>query len=254
MRFLPGLMFLLPLASPFAQAELIDDVNDRGELRIALEADLPPFSFKQDGRLTGFDVELGELLAQELDVHPSILITDSNDLLPGVESGKYDVAINHIALTPQLQDRFDFSEPYSYTGAQLIVRQEEQRPLNTLDTLKGQLLGVAQGSQFVEQVRTGQAGEVHSYPDAHQSLVALADKQLDAAVSDRLLTPFAIRDSQLAVKEGATLGPVVALAIPFQKGNPAFQTSLDKALQRIKADGRLAALSQKWFGLDATKP
>ena len=33
MRFLPGLMLLLPLASPFAQAELIDDVNDRGELR-----------------------------------------------------------------------------------------------------------------------------------------------------------------------------------------------------------------------------
>ena len=157
MRFLPGLMLLLPLASPFAQAELIDDVNDRGELRIALEADQSPYSFKQDGRLTGFDVELGELLAQELEVHSSILVTDSNDLLLGVESGKYDVAINHIAMTPELQERFDFSEPYLSTPEQ---------------------------------------------------------------------------------------------AIPFQKGNPAFQTSLDKALQRIKADGRLAALSQKWL----TKP
>ena len=161
MRFLPGLMLLLPLASPFAQAELIDDVNDRGELRIALEADMPPFSFKQDGRLTGFDVELGELLAKELEVHPSILVTDNDDLLPGVESGKYDVAINHIVLTPELQERFDFSEPY-------------------------------------------------------------------------LSTP--------------------ELAIPFQKGNPAFQTSLDKALQRIKADGRLAALSQKWLDRDAIQP
>ena len=254
MRFLPGLILLLPLISPFAQAELIDDVNDRGELRIALEADMPPFSFKQDGRLTGFDVELGELLAQELEVHASLLVTDTNDLMPGDESGKYDVAINHIAMTPELQDRFDFSEPYSYTRAQLIVRNEEQRPLNTMQTLKGQLLGVAQGSQFVEQVRTSLAGEVRSYPDAHQSLVAVVDKQLDAAVSDRLLIPFAIRDSQLPVKEGATMGPLVALAIPFQKGNPAFHTSLDKALQRIKADGRLAALSQKWFGMDATQP
>ena len=159
MRFLPGLILLLPLASPIVHAELIDDVNDRGELRIALEGNLPPFSFKQDGRLTGFDVELGELLAQELEVHPSILVTDSTDLLPGVESGKYDVAINHIALTPELQDRFDFSEPY-------------------------------------------------------------------------LASP--------------------TLAIPFQKGNPAFQGSLDKALQRIKADGRLAALSEKWLEMDAT--
>ena len=213
MRFLPGLMLLLPLASPFAQAELIDDVNDRGELRIALEGDMPPFSFKQDGRLTGFDVELGELLAQELEVHPSILVTDSNDLLPGVESGKYDVAINHIALTPELQDRFDFSEPYSHTQAQKIARKETPHPANTLATLQGQLLGVAQGSQFVE----------------HQPLVTVAQKP---PVTDEEVT----------------------LAIPFQKGNPAFQASLDKALQRIKADGRLEALSQKWFGTGAKQP
>jgi len=154
MRFLPGLILLLPLLSPFAHAELMDDVNDRGELRIALEDNLPPYSFKQDGRLVGYDVELGELLAQELEVHSSLLITDSDDLLSGVESGKYDVAINHRAMTPELQDRFDFSEPYLESPERVI---------------------------------------------------------------------------------------------PFHKGNPAFQGSLDKALQRLKADGRLAALSQKWL-------
>ena len=213
MRFLPGLMLLLPLASPFAQAELIDDVNDRGELRIALEADRVPFSFKQDGRLTGFDVELGEMLAQELDVHASLLVTDNDDLLSGVESGKYDVAINHVALTPELQDRFDFSEPYSHIQAQMIARQEPPRSPNPLAALQGQLLGVAQSNSLVER----------------QPLVTVADKP---PVTDQ----------------------VVALAIPFQKGNPAFQASLDKALQRIKADGRMAALSQKWFGMDAKQP
>ena len=161
MRFLPGLMLLLPLASPFAHAELMDDVNDRGELRIALEGNQAPYSFQQDGHLTGFDVELGEMLARELEVNSSLLVTDSDDLLSGVESGKYDVAINHIAMTPELQDRFDCSEPY------------------------------------------------------------------------------------LASPE---------LAIPFQKHNPAFQGSLDKALQRIKADGRLAVLSEKWLANDAIDP
>lgn len=166
MRFLSGLMLLLPLASPFAQAELIDEVNDRGELRVALSADLAPFSFKQEGRLTGFDVELGELLAKELEVKPSLLITDNDDLLSGVESGKYDVAIVPAAMPPEHEARFDFTEPYSYTYLQSQVN----------------------------------------------------------------------------------------LSIPFQKGNPAFQASLNKALQRIKADGRLAALSQKWLGQDSTQP
>ncbi|MQB13940.1 MULTISPECIES: transporter substrate-binding domain-containing protein [Pseudomonas] len=154
MRFSPGLLLLLTLLSPLAHAELIDDVNDRGELRIALEANTPPYNFKEGDKLAGFEVELGELLAKEMEVRSSFITTDNADLLSGVETGKYDVAINHIAMTAELEDRFDFSEAY------------HQKP---------------------------------------------------------------------------------TLAIPFQKGNPAFKTSLNGALKRLKDDGRLKALTKKWF-------
>ena len=190
MRFLPGLICLLPLLSPLAHAELIDDINDRGELRIALEANTPPFNFMDDGKLAGFEVELGQLLAQELDVRADFVVADASELLPGVESGKYDVAINHIALTPDLKDRFDFTEPYSYAKADLIAQKEpEPRSMLLVQTLA-------------------------------------QDKPKAAAP--------------------------VRLAIPFQKGNPAFHASLENALGRIKADGRLQALSQKWFGADTS--
>jgi len=254
MRFVPGLLLLSAFLSPLAHADLIDEVNDRGELRIALEANFPPFNFMQDGKLTGFEVELGQLLANELDVRATFITTDQTDLMQGVEGDKYDIALNHIAITPELKDRLDFSEPYSYSNAQLIVRTEEKRPLNTLGALKGLSLGVAQSSQFAEQARTSEGIDLHSYPDAQQPLKELADKQIDAAISDRLLVPFAIRDSNLPIKAGDDIGPPVVLAIPFQKGNPAFQGALDRALQRIKADGRLSALSEKWFGVDASKP
>ena len=189
MRLLPGLICLLPLLSPLAHAELIDDVNDRGELRIALEANTPPFNFKDDGQLSGFEVELGQLLANELDVRADFVVTDSSDLLSGVESGKYDVAINHIAVTPELKDRFDFSEPYSYAKADLIAQKEEPRSMLLVQTL--------------------------------------------AQEKPKAATP-------------------VSLAIPFQKGNPAFHASLENALARIKADGRLEALEQKWLESDTS--
>ncbi|SMQ28601.1 cystine transport system substrate-binding protein [Pseudomonas helmanticensis] len=186
MRFLPGLICLLPLLSPLAHAELIDDVNDRGELRIALEANTPPFNYKDDGdKLTGFEVELGQLLANELDVRADFIVTDESDLLQGVESGKYDVALNHIALTPELKDRFDFSQPYGKVDSQLLAKKDEQpQPMVLVQTLT----------------------------DAKPKASAAVD-----------------------------------LAIPFQKGNPAFQASLASAMQRIKADGRLAALTEKWL-------
>jgi len=205
MRFLPGLLLVLPLLSPLAHAELFDDVFDRGELRIALEADTPPFNFKEGDKLTGFEVELGELLAREMDVRASFITTDDSDLLPGVESGKYDVAINHIAVTPELRDRFDFSAPYSYSSARLIAHKQPKRLLSNLDTLKG--------SQFAAKPSEGV--DLRSRGDSKATLT---------------------------------------LAIPFQKGNPAFKSSLDKALERIKADGRLTALSEKWFEADTSKP
>ncbi|MGN8345332.1 transporter substrate-binding domain-containing protein [Pseudomonas sp. SMV71] len=184
MRFLPGLICLLPLLSPLAHAELIDDINDRGELRIALEADAAPFNFKEDGKLAGFEVELGQMLAAELDVRADFVVTDAADLLSGVESGKYDVAINHIALTPELAERFDTSAAYSHPDAQLLASKEEaQRPMV-----------LAQSFQPEEKT-----------------------------------------------------GPAPSLVIPFQKDNPAFKASLNNALMRIKEDGRLEQLSQKWL-------
>ncbi|MBC3207001.1 transporter substrate-binding domain-containing protein [Pseudomonas sp. SWRI111] len=185
MRFLPGLICLLPLLSPLAHAELIDDVNDRGELRIALEANTPPFNYKEGDTLTGFEVELGQILARELDVRADFIVTDEADLLQGVESGKYDVALNHIALTPELKERFDVSTPYGEVDGQLLAKKDETpRPMVLVQAL------------------------TEEKPKAPQS---------------------------------------VELAIPFQKGNPAFQASLESAMQRIKADGRLDALTEKWF-------
>ncbi|MDD2059836.1 transporter substrate-binding domain-containing protein [Pseudomonas sp. GD03860] len=253
MRLTTGVL-LATLLSPWAHAELIDDINDRGELRIAVEANMAPFNFKKEEKLAGFEIELGQLLAHELDVRAEFVVTDRDDLLPGVESGKYDIALNHIAVTPQLKERLDFSEPYGYSSAQLIVRKEEKRPLSTLDALKGHSLGVVQGSQFAEQARGVEGVDLRSYPEATQPIKDVANDQIDAAISDRLLVPYAIRDSEQPVTKGATVGPILSLAIPFQKGNPAFQSAVDNALQRIKADGRLSELSQKWFGMDASKP
>ena len=185
MRFLPGLICLLPLLSPLAHAELIDDVNDRGELRIAVEANTSPFNFKEDGKLTGFEVELGQMLAGELDVRADFVVTDAGDLLSGVGRGKYDVAIHQIAMTPELAERFDTSAVYSQPDAQLLARKDETpRPLV-----------MAQSFQPEEKSE-----------------------------------------------------PAPSLVIPFQKGNPAFKASLDNALERIKDDGRLEQLSQKWLG------
>ncbi|WP_460417592.1 transporter substrate-binding domain-containing protein [Pseudomonas sp. microsymbiont 2] len=152
MRLTIGIL-LAVLFSPLAQAELIDEINDRGELRIAVLGDAPPYAFKENEHLTGFEIELGQALAKELDVRVEFVETTAEEVLPGVESGKYDIAFDKPAPERKLAPTLTSSQSF---GAQDLV-------------------------------------------------------------------------------------------IPFQKGNPAFEYAVNNALQRIKNDGRLNELEQKWF-------
>lgn len=153
MRSTIGLLLAL-LITPLAQAELIDEVADRGELRIAVQAGNSPYAFKENDQLTGFDVEFGQDLAKELDLRAEFIEAPAAEVLPGVESGKYDIALTPPGETPKVDGALDVSQPFG-------------------------------------------------------------EKQL---------------------------------VIPFQKDNPAFQSALNNALQRLKDSGRTAELEQKWFG------
>ncbi|MFV3404847.1 MULTISPECIES: transporter substrate-binding domain-containing protein [Pseudomonas] len=152
MRLTIGVL-LAVLFSPLAQADLIDEINDRGELRIAVQPDAAPYAYKEKDNepLTGFDIELGQALANELGVRAEFIETPEGEVLPGVQDGKFDITVQK-----------------SGTG---------------LDTAL-------------------QASESFG------------------------------RDK---------------LMIPFQKDNPAFESALNNALQRIKDDGRLLKLEDKWL-------
>jgi len=152
MRSTMGVL-LAVLITPLAQAELIDEIADRGELRIAVQADNPPYAFKKDDHLTGFEIEFGQELAKELDLRAEFIEAPEAELLPGVESGKYDVALTPAGNAPEAKGPFDVSQPFGE-------------------------------KKFV---------------------------------------------------------------IPFQKDNPAFESALNNALQRLKDSKRTSKLEDKWF-------
>ncbi|AKJ26947.1 cysteine ABC transporter substrate-binding protein [Caldimonas brevitalea] len=249
-----GVLGLLATASAGA-ADLLDDVKQRGSLRIALEGTYPPFNFRDEqGKLTGFDVEIAEALAGKLGVKPEFTTTEWSGILAGLQAGKYDVIVNQVAATEARRKTFDFSEPYVVSSPQLIVRANETRPLRSAADLKGKKIGVGQGSNYAELARGIEGAEVKVYPSAPEYLQDLASGRIDVALNDSLLIPYLAQKTRLPVKAGAPLGTVESNAIPFRKGNPAFKQAIDKALADLKADGSFAKISAKWFGRDVSKP
>jgi cystine transport system substrate-binding protein len=244
------------IAWPALASDLLDTARARGTLRIAMEGSYPPFNFKdpKTGQLTGYDVDVARLLAARLGMKPQFMTTEWTAILAGLAAGKYDVIVSQVGMTPKRQQAFDFSQPYTYSSPQLIVRKNERARYASLAELKGKKLGVGQGSVFEQQAKAVAGIEVRSYPAAPENLQDLAFGRVDAALNDSLMVAWLLRHSSLPVKAGARVGVEQRTGIPFRKGNPKFAAELNKALASAQADGSLKQMSLKWFGIDATRP
>jgi cystine transport system substrate-binding protein len=250
-----ALLLAAGLALPAAAADLLDTVKTRGTLRIALEGTYPPFNYKDQktGQLTGYDVEVARLLASKLGLKPEFVSTEWSAILAGLSAGKYDVIISQVGMTAKREEAFDFSEPYTYSNPQLIVRSNERANYTSLSDLKGKKVGVGQGTVFEQQIKTMPGIDAKSYPATPETLQDLAFGRVDAALNDSLMVAYLLKNSHLPIRPGARVGHVERMGIPFQKGNPAFKAALNKAINDAKADGSLKQISMKWFGIDASR-
>ena len=252
-----GLIVAASLLATAAQAQaqdLLDAVKGRGTLRVALEGTYPPFNFRENDKLVGFEVELANALAAKLGVKAEFTTSEWSAILAGLQAGKYDVVINQVTITDKRKEAFDFSNPYTFSSPQIIVRRNEANPPSSLQALKGKKLGVGQGTNFAELARAAGGIDVRTYPGAQEYLQDLATGRIDAALNDSLLIPYLVKKTRLPVKPGATLPGTEQAGIPFAKGNPKFKAALNQALESMKADGSFAKISQKWFDRDVSKP
>lgn len=196
------------IAAGAQAADLLDTVKSRGTLKIAVEGTYPPFNFKDQktNELTGFDVDVAKLLAAKLGVKPEFVTTEWSGILAGLSAGKYDVIVNQVGITEQRQQAFDFSNPYTLSSPQLIVRKNEQRDFKSLDDLKGKKLGLGQGTNYEQKAKAVAGIDVKTYPGAPEYLHDLADGRFRCRVERQLDGCLSPQDFQPAVEAQRVFG------------------------------------------------
>ncbi len=253
---LAGLLGATLAAATVAHAaDLLDTVQHRGTLLIGLEGTYPPFGFKTpSGELKGFDVDVARELAKRLGVAPQFVPTEWSGIIAGLQASKFDIIVNQVGITPAREQQLDFSTPYTYSVGQLIQRKNDSRQFKSLDDLKGLKLGVSLGSNYNDMAKAVAGIDVKTYPGAPEYLSDLAAGRIDAALNDRLMLAYLLKNSALPLRTSGTVGTEQKMGIPFRKGNPAFAKAVNAALASMTADGTLKTLSDKWFGIDVSKP
>ena len=118
------------------EGDLLQTIKDRGYITIATEGDWAPYTYHDENNaLVGYDVEIGQAIADYLGVEARFQETDWDAILAGVEGGRFDIACNGVSYTKERAEKYNFSTPYLYTPSVLVVRADNEAIQTTDDLL-----------------------------------------------------------------------------------------------------------------------
>jgi polar amino acid transport system substrate-binding protein len=189
-KFLPAILlscagFLGAAAA--AHAGTLDDIVKRGELRVAVQTQGPPFSMvDKKGERTGSSVELAKLMAQEMGVKVVFLDLDWDGLLPALISGKADLLAADMTPTLARATKVAFTKPWIYIGP--VVATKEGSKFSSTNACKaaGAKIAVLFGSTGEKLAKTlFPSGEIKSYKGGGTLLLdAVKNGQADCLLND----------------------------------------------------------------------
>ena len=230
------------------QARSLDAVRKDGRIVVATEGQFAPFNYFKGSTLTGFEVELAELVTQRMGLKTDWKTVGFDALLTGLQQDRWDLVIASHGVTPERAKAVTFTAPHYCSGG-IVVSLDPA--IRSAKDLAGKVVAVQTGTSYLESVqKIPGIQQMKNFPTDVDARSALLSHRVDAWVTDRFVAKEMIAKAPNA---GMKLGDMVfveRIAAAVAKGNQALADAWSKALAQTMADGSYTALSQKYFGED----
>jgi lysine/arginine/ornithine transport system substrate-binding protein len=246
------------VALAFASSSAI--AKDWSTVRFGVDASYPPFESKSaDGKLVGFDIDLGNEICRRLEAKCVWVENSFDGMIPALKARKFDGVLSTMSMTPARLAQIAFSSRVFRIPTRLVAAKGSAiEP--TPEALKGKRIGVEQGSIQETYARTywEPAGAVIvPYQDQDLVYADLIAGRIDASLQNAaqadygfLRTPrgkdFAFAGSP--IYDAKTLGS--GTAIGLRKEDTDLKAKIDKAIADIRADGTYDKIAKRYFSFD----
>lgn len=238
-----------------ASGDLLDRIKAKGEITIAMEGTWAPWTYHDENdKLVGYDVEVGQAIADKLGVKAKFIEGEWDGLLAGLDAGRYDIMVNGVDITPERSNKYDFSVPYAYNRTAVIVKKDNNS-ITKLEDLEGKRTANTISSTYAE-VAEQYGASVTGVDDLNQTFELLFSGRIDATLNAEVTFYDYIKVHPDADMKIAVLtDDANKVGIPMKKGEDSrtLRDAVDKALSELDADGTLTALAVKYFGVDISK-
>jgi len=245
------LLLLAIFVSPLAQADAMDDILERGTLRVGIAEFVPWAMPAKRGGHVGHDVDLGLNIAKDMGVRAEFKVYEWKDIIPALEGGEVDMIAAGIVVTPQRALRITFTEPIALSGAGMATNTHMTRDVENLQQLNDPDIVIATITDtFSEGVARSifDKAEIHSHGNKDDAEKEILEGRAHAYISSQPAVQFLAMNNSDAIDVPLS-DPLVgwAEALAVQKGEQELLNFLNAWITAHKADRWLNVTRDYWF-------
>lgn len=224
------------------------DLNlvEEGKFTSASSGLYKPFNYEEGGDLTGFDIEIGNALAEEMGLEPNPVTTPFETIIQGLTTNRYDAILGSMAITEERAEQVAFSDPYYYSGGVIFVREGNTEITSEAD-LEGATIGVV-GQSTYDTAAQNYTDDIQYY---NSDVVALQDLEVEGRLDAVITADVVGFEAQNAGLEIEMIGDplwIEQAAVAVRPEDEALLEAINEALATIVENGTYDEISQKWFG------
>jgi lysine/arginine/ornithine transport system substrate-binding protein len=229
-------------------------------IRFGVDPSYPPFESKgPDGKLHGFDIDLGEQICARLNAKCVWVENDFDGMIPALKARKFDAILSAMSNTPPRSQQIAFSDKMYNMTAGLIARKGSNL-MPTPEALKGKSIGVEQGSSaltYAKMYWEPQGARIVSYQNQDQVYADLLSGRLDAAFQATVQAETGFLKSPQGQGFELVGKPLndpkifgVGAAIGMRKDDPELVSKINSAFAGMLKDGTYKSIARKYFDCD----
>jgi polar amino acid transport system substrate-binding protein len=217
------------------------------ELKVGTDATYAPFeTVDSSGNYVGLDMELIKMIADEMGMELKLQNIGWDGIIPGLMNGNYDCLISAMTITAERKKQINFSTPY-FTIKQAILVKTDNKTVKGTKDLVGKTVTVQNGTTgdlYATKIKNIKMKRFDTNPQAVQELL---NNNADAAIMDDLVALIAIQNNKGKLKfiEIKDIDKEL-YGIGVKKGNDQLLQKINKAIDTLTKNGKLAALVKKY--------
>jgi polar amino acid transport system substrate-binding protein len=247
-----GATALFMLGAGPAHADLLDDIIKAKKIRVSTDVAIPPAGMMDANmKPTGSDVETAQLLAKDWGLELEFVQTTGATRIPNVQTGKADVIISTLSVTPDRAKVIDFSKPYA--ALQSVIGARKELNIKSYDDLRGKSVTVTRGTTQdteLSAIAAEKGFKVVRYDDDATMVTAGVSGQADIVATSVALVNQISTKAPTRPFEPKFVIRNFDLAIGLRKGEPRLQEKLNEWVDANIKNGKLNAIYKKFYNVD----